>query len=118
MSYRQSVSEMMQSILDCTSSVAWCGFKGHLHVYPLMEGAYSIMLCSAVLELILFLIHHLLTLFKGTAKGVNRHNDILPNPKTRVVLDKLNGDASTSYMNANYIRGYDGSAKKYIASMG
>lgn len=52
MSYRQSVSEMMQSILDCTSSVAWCGFKGHLHVYPLMEGAYSIMLCSAFLKLI------------------------------------------------------------------
>ena len=53
-----------------------------------------------------------------TAKGVNRHNDILPNPKTRVVLEQLNNDANTTYMNANYIHGVDGTAKKYIASMG
>ena len=33
-------------------------------------------------------------------------------------FEVLDGDANTSYVNANYIRGFDGIAKKYIASMG
>ena len=53
-----------------------------------------------------------------SAKGVNRHNDILPEPRTRVVLEQLGSDVNTTYVNANYIRGFDGQATKYIASMG
>lgn len=51
-------------------------------------------------------------------KGINRHNDILPNPKTRVVLPEVDGDVRTTYVNANFIPGFDGNPKTYIAAMG
>ena len=52
-------------------------------------------------------------------KVVNRHGDILPNPQSRVTLRELNGDPATTYMNANYVRSFDGKEpRKYIACMG
>ena len=44
--------------------------------------------------------------------------DILPNPKTRVPLEKLNNDPMTEYINANFVRGFDGNPKTYIAAQG
>ena len=43
-----------------------------------------------------------------SAKEVNRLAGILPNPKTRVVLEVLGGDEATAYINANYIPGWFG----------
>eukprot|EP00039_Didymoeca_costata_P007885 m.104836 g.104836 ORF g.104836 m.104836 type:complete len:1742 (-) comp13860_c1_seq2:37-5262(-) len=51
-------------------------------------------------------------------KGINRHNDILPNPRTRVVLQKVGNDPGTTYVNANYVRGHGDKKKQFIASMG
>ncbi|XP_015197971.2 tyrosine-protein phosphatase non-receptor type 7 [Lepisosteus oculatus] len=49
----------------------------------------------------------------------DRYKTILPNPQTRVCLWKpgAEGDGET-YINANYIRGYDGTEKSYIATQG
>ena len=45
--------------------------------------------------------------------------DILPNPVTRVRLPIEDGDISSDYVNANFIRGYGGrGAKHYIAAQG
>ena len=52
------------------------------------------------------------------SKVHNRFMDILPNPKTRVALSSLPTDPTSSYYNANYVRGADGNPKAYIASMG
>ena len=55
-------------------------------------------------------------------KRMNRHLDILPNPRTRVILPAPVGkesDPRHSYINANYIRGSDPRYKKnFIAAMG
>jgi len=55
-------------------------------------------------------------------KRMNRHLDILPNPRTRVILPVPAGkgsDPRMSYINANYIRGSSGTNKKnFIAAMG
>lgn len=51
-------------------------------------------------------------------KRFNRHMDVLPDPRTRVVLPMINGDEATTYVNANYVRGADGKAKSYICAMG
>eukprot|EP00042_Codosiga_hollandica_P057073 m.837925 g.837925 ORF g.837925 m.837925 type:complete len:745 (+) comp59493_c0_seq1:118-2352(+) len=49
----------------------------------------------------------------------NRFLDVLPNPRTRVVLDMLPGDPTSEYYNANFIRSFDGkNPKAFIASMG
>ncbi|XP_054715244.1 uncharacterized protein LOC129224722 isoform X1 [Uloborus diversus] len=45
----------------------------------------------------------------------NRYSNILPNPETRVVLGELNGDPLKGYINANYVKGYEGKAASYIA---
>ncbi|EDQ90935.1 uncharacterized protein MONBRDRAFT_1850, partial [Monosiga brevicollis MX1] len=53
----------------------------------------------------------------GTS-NLNRYNNILPNPRTRVRLSKLNDDDITTYINANYVHGYDGAHGTYIATQG
>eukprot|EP00045_Choanoeca_perplexa_P007133 m.63012 g.63012 ORF g.63012 m.63012 type:complete len:587 (-) comp13946_c0_seq1:92-1852(-) len=53
-------------------------------------------------------------------KNINRYINILPNPRTRVRLeDSQTTDApDTSYINANYISGYNSQPREYIAAMG
>ncbi|XP_055986886.1 tyrosine-protein phosphatase non-receptor type 5 [Sorex fumeus] len=49
----------------------------------------------------------------------NRYKTILPNPHSRVCLTSPDPeDPLSSYINANYIRGYGGSEKVYIATQG
>ncbi|XP_071358246.1 receptor-type tyrosine-protein phosphatase R [Trachinotus anak] len=49
----------------------------------------------------------------------NRYKTILPNPHSRVILkSKSCNDLLGSYINANYIRGYLGDEKAYIATQG
>ncbi|XP_068929051.1 tyrosine-protein phosphatase non-receptor type 5 isoform X2 [Petaurus breviceps papuanus] len=49
----------------------------------------------------------------------NRYKTILPNPHSRVCLTSTDqDDPLNSYINANYIRGYGGEEKVYIATQG
>ncbi|KAM8907895.1 tyrosine-protein phosphatase non-receptor type 5 isoform 2-T3 [Spinachia spinachia] len=49
----------------------------------------------------------------------NRYKTILPNPHSRVILkSKSCNDPLSSYINANYIRGYLGDEKAFIATQG
>ncbi|XP_043572758.1 receptor-type tyrosine-protein phosphatase R-like [Chiloscyllium plagiosum] len=49
----------------------------------------------------------------------NRYKTILPNPQTRVCLKSgKNDNPLNSYINANYIRGYGGKEKAFIATQG
>ncbi|XP_042301571.1 tyrosine-protein phosphatase non-receptor type 5 isoform X2 [Sceloporus undulatus] len=49
----------------------------------------------------------------------NRYKTILPNPHSRVCLTSDDqDDPLSSYINANYIRGYSGEEKVYIATQG
>ncbi|XP_064174748.1 receptor-type tyrosine-protein phosphatase R [Anguilla rostrata] len=49
----------------------------------------------------------------------NRYKTILPNPHSRVILKTRNTyDPLGSYINANYIRGYLGDERSYIATQG
>ncbi|XP_014476085.1 PREDICTED: tyrosine-protein phosphatase non-receptor type 5-like isoform X1 [Dinoponera quadriceps] len=48
----------------------------------------------------------------------NRYCSVLPNPQSRVVLPSSSDDPLAGYINANYIRGYDGEDAKYIATQG
>ncbi|CAH8856320.1 unnamed protein product [Trichobilharzia szidati] len=48
----------------------------------------------------------------------NRYQSILPNFATRVVLPVINNDLTSSYINANYIRGYKGRPNAFIATQG
>ncbi|XP_068116975.1 tyrosine-protein phosphatase non-receptor type 5 [Hyperolius riggenbachi] len=51
----------------------------------------------------------------------NRYKTILPNPQTRVCLtspEQEEDDPLSSYINANYIRGYDEEERVYIATQG
>ncbi|XP_046382949.1 tyrosine-protein phosphatase non-receptor type 7-like isoform X2 [Ischnura elegans] len=48
----------------------------------------------------------------------NRYRSILPNERSRVKLSEKDNDPLTSYINANYVRGYDGEEKAYIATQG
>ncbi|XP_068539630.1 tyrosine-protein phosphatase non-receptor type 5 isoform X2 [Anas acuta] len=49
----------------------------------------------------------------------NRYKTILPNPHSRVCLTSADqDDPLSSYINANYIRGYGGVEKVYIATQG
>ncbi|EGD75941.1 serine/threonine protein kinase [Salpingoeca rosetta] len=53
----------------------------------------------------------------GTSQ-LNRYMNILPNPRTRVRLQQLGEDKTTTYINANYIHGWDGGHGSYIATQG
>ncbi|XP_053271363.1 receptor-type tyrosine-protein phosphatase R [Pleuronectes platessa] len=49
----------------------------------------------------------------------SRYKTILPNPHSRVILkSKSCNDLLSSYINANYIRGYQGEEKAFIATQG
>ncbi|XP_057182734.1 receptor-type tyrosine-protein phosphatase R isoform X2 [Triplophysa rosa] len=49
----------------------------------------------------------------------NRYKTILPNPHSRVLLKAKNmNDPLSSYINANYIRGYLGDERSFIATQG
>ncbi|XP_007430102.1 tyrosine-protein phosphatase non-receptor type 7 isoform X1 [Python bivittatus] len=48
----------------------------------------------------------------------DRYRSILPNPQSRVCLKSVNFQEEESYINANYIRGYAGQKKAYIATQG
>ncbi|KAL8179224.1 UNVERIFIED_CONTAM: Tyrosine-protein phosphatase non-receptor type 7 [Gekko kuhli] len=48
----------------------------------------------------------------------DRYKSILPNPQSRVYLKSAGDQEEESYINANYIRGYDGQEKVYIATQG
>lgn len=48
----------------------------------------------------------------------NRYRTIIPNEHSRVILPDSEWDPLSSYINANYIRGYEGEEKAYIATQG
>ncbi|KAK6190306.1 hypothetical protein SNE40_002207 [Patella caerulea] len=50
----------------------------------------------------------------------NRYKTIIPNEHTRVILADGDGDGDplSSYINANYIRGYEAESRAYIATQG
>ncbi|XP_061571213.1 receptor-type tyrosine-protein phosphatase R, partial [Cololabis saira] len=48
----------------------------------------------------------------------NRYKTILPNPHSRVVLKLKSNDPLSCYINANYIRGYRGDGRAFIATQG
>ncbi|XP_070624905.1 tyrosine-protein phosphatase non-receptor type 7 isoform X1 [Bos indicus] len=48
----------------------------------------------------------------------DRYKTILPNPQSRVCLGRAQSQEDGDYINANYIRGYDGQDKAYIATQG
>jgi protein tyrosine phosphatase len=53
-----------------------------------------------------------------TVKTMNRYKNILPNPHSRVNLQQIGDDPTTSYINANYITSIDGGQRDYIAAQG
>lgn len=54
-----------------------------------------------------------------TVKTMNRYKNILPNAHSRVVLDQIGDDVTSSYINANFITSFDGTRKKeFIAAQG
>ena len=52
------------------------------------------------------------------SKVFNRFMDVLPNPRSRVQLPEDPRDPTASYINANYIHGFDSTYPAYIAAMG
>ncbi|XP_053105145.1 tyrosine-protein phosphatase non-receptor type 7 [Hemicordylus capensis] len=48
----------------------------------------------------------------------DRYKSILPNPQSRVCLKRAESHKDENYINANYIRGYAGQEKAYIATQG
>lgn len=48
----------------------------------------------------------------------DRYKTILPNPQSRVCLGRAQSQEDGDYINANYVRGYDGQEKVYIATQG
>jgi hypothetical protein len=38
--------------------------------------------------------------------------DVLPRPASRVTLAKVDGDETTTYINANFVRGYNGNKQQ------
>ncbi|XP_006812233.1 tyrosine-protein phosphatase non-receptor type 5-like [Saccoglossus kowalevskii] len=48
----------------------------------------------------------------------NRYRTILPNLHTRVILPEINSDPLSTYINANYIRGYEQEESAFIATQG
>ncbi|XP_033118395.1 tyrosine-protein phosphatase non-receptor type 5-like [Anneissia japonica] len=48
----------------------------------------------------------------------NRYRTILPNPETMVSLPPIPGDPLSDYINANFVRGYEGEDNAFIATQG
>ncbi|XP_048580701.1 receptor-type tyrosine-protein phosphatase S-like isoform X3 [Nematostella vectensis] len=55
---------------------------------------------------------------KRVNKAKNRYANIVTYDHSRVVLEKLSNDPHSDYINASYLRDYDGSPKAYIATQG
>jgi len=51
-------------------------------------------------------------------KAKNRYVNVLPNEETRVRLAQIGDDATSTFINANYVRGFKGFPKRYIATQG
>jgi len=51
-------------------------------------------------------------------KAKNRYVNVLPNEETRVQLAQMGDDATSTFINANYVRGFKGFPKRYIATQG
>ncbi|CAD1475075.1 unnamed protein product, partial [Heterotrigona itama] len=49
------------------------------------------------------------------AEVKNRYANVIPLPETRVLLQKINNDPLTEYINASYVRGPKNATKYYIA---
>ncbi|XP_076334131.1 uncharacterized protein LOC143238077 [Tachypleus tridentatus] len=49
------------------------------------------------------------------AEVKNRYANVIPEPKTRVPLTLIKGEPNSNYINANFVRGYGGQEKFYIA---
>ncbi len=47
-----------------------------------------------------------------------KDNNVLPNPESRVCLAQLGNDPTSSFINANYVSGYNGLPKRFIATQG
>ena len=60
---------------------------------------------------------NLLTTPKLT-EGKNRYMNILPNNHSRVLLDQIGDDETSSYINANWMSGYGDKADEFIACQG
>ena len=51
-------------------------------------------------------------------KRLNRHLDIMPNPRTTVKVNPGGGSSNVeSYINANFVRGFDGNSKAYVKAL-
>jgi receptor-type tyrosine-protein phosphatase R len=61
--------------------------------------------------------NHELTPVSGSSSK-NRYRTILPNIHSRVMLPQMGNDLSSSYINANYIRGFRDKPRQYIATQG
>lgn len=48
----------------------------------------------------------------------NRYSNVLPAPRTRVYLSEIPDEPYSDYINASFVRGYQGTAKQYIATQG
>jgi hypothetical protein len=51
-------------------------------------------------------------------KTFNRYMDIIPNPASAVKLRQIDGDTTSEYINANFIRSFDEDPHAYIAAQG
>ena len=49
---------------------------------------------------------------------LNRYSNVLPNPRSRVRLKQVGSDERSGYINANFIRSFDGAPRRYIATQG
>ncbi|XP_048579368.1 receptor-type tyrosine-protein phosphatase S isoform X3 [Nematostella vectensis] len=55
---------------------------------------------------------------KPANKNKNRYANIVAYDHSRVVLERVNGDEDSDYINASFIHGYDGTPRSFIASQG
>eukprot|EP00041_Stephanoeca_diplocostata_P036134 m.1302609 g.1302609 ORF g.1302609 m.1302609 type:complete len:825 (+) comp24808_c0_seq7:272-2746(+) len=51
-------------------------------------------------------------------EGLNRYMNILPNNHTRVLLSQLGDDETSTYINANWMDGFDNKKDEFIAAQG
>ena len=55
---------------------------------------------------------------KARLKEFNRYKNILPNPHSRIILNQLGDDTTSTFINANFIPNVGGNPKGYIAAQG
>lgn len=54
----------------------------------------------------------------GDLAHLNRYSDIIPNPHSRVRLNRVDGDPHSEYINANLVHNFGFSSRAYIAAQG